>query len=163
MSNIKTLPPSNTGAPTGASSSSTAGDVRNKRYSIGTFGGKERFLVFDLNAFAMMEEIYGSIEEAQKIMEQNRMKDVRTIVWLGLIHDEAVLDNITGEPVSYNLTSYEVGSWLTAENMPFISEQLGASMSGSMPKTSEGEDENTPAAAALRAQAEEAAGNENPN
>lgn len=112
---------------------SNLSDIRNKKYSIGVFDGKERTIVFDLNAFAQMEEMFGSMDAAQASLESGKMRDVRTMLWLGLIHDEAVLDPETGDPVSYNITPYQVGGWITTYNMKFIIDQLQNAITGAMP------------------------------
>jgi hypothetical protein len=113
---------------------STLNEVREgKTYSIGTFGGKERFIKFDLNAFAEMENLYGDMEAANAALKKGSMKEIRKILWLGLIWDEAVLDEITGEPIKYNITPYGVGSWLDTSNMKKVINLLTASINGSLP------------------------------
>lgn len=102
-------------------------------YYIGEFGGKSRFIRFDLNAFAEMETLFGSMEEAQERLKGGSMRDIRTVLWLGLIWDEAVIDEITGEPIKYNLTQYQVGSWLTTLNLEEVMKKLQDAISGSLP------------------------------
>lgn len=85
-------------------------EIRNDSYYIGTFDNQKRYVRFDLNAFAEMEKIYGSMEAANEALSKGTMQDIRKILWLGLIHDQAVLDEITGEPIKYNLTVYQVGN-----------------------------------------------------
>ena len=106
-------------------------------YYIGEFGGKSRFIRFDLNAFAEMETMFGSMEEAQERLKGGSMKDIRTVLWLGLIWDEAVLDEVTGEPIKYNLTQYQVGSWLTTLNLEDVMQKLQDAISGSLPDNPE--------------------------
>jgi hypothetical protein len=96
-------------------------------------GGKERHLKFDLNAYAELEERFGSMDGAMKALSTGSMKSLRTILWAGLIHEEAVIDENTGEPIKYNITPYQVGSWVSAENLPIITNKLNESMSKSMP------------------------------
>ena len=81
--------------------------IRPGYHHIGNFGGKDRYVRYDLNAFAEMERLYGSMEAANNALTRGSMTDVRRILWLGLIHDQAVLDEVTGEPIKYNLTVYE--------------------------------------------------------
>lgn len=107
--------------------------MRGGYYSIGVFEGTERFVRYDLNAFAEMEHIYGTMEKANEALTQGSMSDVRRILWLGLIHDQAVLDEITGEPIKYKLSMYEVGKWLTPSNMRDVMEKLNNAISGSVP------------------------------
>lgn len=76
-------------------------------------GGKERVIQFDMNAFAELETRYGTMDAAVKSLSSGKVKDVRVSLWAGLIHEEAILDD-NGEPVGYNITPYQVGSWLTS-------------------------------------------------
>lgn len=74
-------------------------------------GGRKRVLQFDMNAYGELEKRYGSVEDAMKALEVGGMKDMKIILWAALIHEEAVIDEDTGEAVSYNITPYQVGSW----------------------------------------------------
>ena len=106
-------------------------------YYIGKFGGKERYIRFDLNAFAEMETKFGNMEEAQERLKGGSMKDIRTVLWLGLIWDEVVLDEVTGEPIRYTLSEYQVGSWLTTLNLEEVMAKLQSAISGSLPDNPE--------------------------
>lgn len=132
-------------------------EVRGGYYSIGTFDGKERFVRFDLNAFAEMERIFGTMDAANEALSKGSMRDVRTVLWLGLIHDQAILDEITGEPIRYSITQYEVGRWLTPSNMKEVMDKLSAAIQGSVPQSdsASGEVSMTPAQAAAQAAKEE--------
>jgi len=114
---------------------STLHDVRSNTgaFYIGTFDGKERYIKFDLNAFAEMEDMFGSMEAAQERLQGGSMKDVRTVLWLGLIWNEAVVDEITGEPIRYTLSQYQVGSWLNTLNMKEVMAKLQEAITGSLP------------------------------
>lgn len=131
--------------------------VRPGYYSIGEVGGEERFIRFDLNAFAEMERIYGSMEAANEALKKGSMTDVRRVLWLGLIHDQAELDPITGEPIKYKLTIYDVGKWLTPQNMKQVMEALNKAINAAVPEedAAAGADGVTPAQAAAFAKAEE--------
>lgn len=84
--------------------------IREKVVSM-EIGGRLRTLQFDMNAFAKLEEDYGSIQEALEKLVAGKITDVRKILWTSLIHDEAIL-NEEGEPISYNITPYQVGGWV---------------------------------------------------
>lgn len=131
-------------------------------YFLGVFDGKERFIRFDLNAFAEMEKIYGSMEDANEALSGGSMIEIRRVLWLGLIWNEAVLDEITGEPIKYTLTMHQVGSWLTPLNMKEIMGNLMLAMNGAMPN--EEDIQGTPAKpiAVLNAKAE-GIGGKDPN
>ena len=134
-------------------------EVRGGYYSIGVFDGKERFVRFDLNAFAEMERIFGSMEAANEALSKGSMRDVRTVLWLGLIHDHAVLDEMTGEPVKYTITQYEIGKWLTPQNMKEVMDKLSAAIQGSVPQEEEaGADGKSPAQALAEAKEEDGEG-----
>ena len=102
-------------------------------YYIGAFGGKDRYIRYDLNAFAEMEDLFRSMEAAQERLQGGSMKDIRTVLWLGLIWDEVVLDEVTGDPIKYTLSQYEVGSWLTTMNLQEVMDKLQSAISGSLP------------------------------
>ena len=106
-------------------------------YHIGNFGGKERYIRFDLNAFAEMETKFCNMEAAQERLKGGSMKDIRTVLWLGLIWDEVVLDEVTGEPIRYTISEYQVGSWLTTLNLEDVMAKLQAAISGSLPDNPE--------------------------
>lgn len=136
-------------------------------YSIGEFGGKQRYIRFDLNAFAEMETIFGSMEEAQERLKGGSMKDIRTVLWLGLIWDEVVLDEVTGEPIRYTISQYQVGSWLTTLNLEEVMKKLQDAISGSLPdnpeSTTSGEVMNEAAQATQTAQTAQATAGTLPN
>lgn len=117
-------------------------------------GGRLRTIQFDLNAFAELENRYGTIQAALDQLQKGRMHDVRTILWAGLIHDEVVLDEITGEPISYNITPYQVGGWIKNPSMlNEVTRILGLAMGGDMP-----DPENMDVPAAPQAAADTPAG-----
>lgn len=97
-------------------------------------GGRVRSLQYDLNAFAELEKRYGSVNEAFKTLQEGKIKDVRTMLWAGLIHDEVILDE-DGEPTGYKITPYEVGRWVnTPELMNEVSKQIAKAMAADQPE-----------------------------
>lgn len=113
---------------------SNVADVKDSAYYIGEFGGEKRYVKYDLNAFAVMEEKYGSMEKANEALASGSMIGVRRMLWIGLIHDQAIFDEVTGEPIRYKLTEYEVGSWLTPSNMKDVMGKLEAAIKASVPQ-----------------------------
>ena len=111
-------------------------DVRTdmQMVSIGELGGRVRHLKFDLNAFAELENRFGNTEAAMDALQKGSLTAIKFILWAGLLHDEVILDEFTGEPVKYLITPYLVGSWVTPANLPKISEQLGAALGAGLPK-----------------------------
>lgn len=97
-------------------------------------GGKTRTIQFDLNAFAELENKFGTIQAALEQLQKGRMNDVKIILWAGLIHEEVILDEVTGEPKGYNITPYQVGSWIKNPKMlNDMTRILGIAMGGDMP------------------------------
>jgi len=131
-------------------------------YAIGVFDDKMRYVRFDLNTFAEMERIYGSMEAANAALSKGSMIEIRKILWLGLIWNEAVLDEITGEPIKYNITIYQVGGWLTAQNMKAVMANLMSAINGSMPAEDAEEKTSAVPATSLTEDAVKAAG-QSPN
>ena len=102
-------------------------------FFIGHFDGKDRYLRFDLNAFAELEERYGSMDKVEEIMGGGSMKDLRTLLWVGLLHEGAVIDQDTGEVLRYNITQYQVGSWITTQNMSALMDAINSAVSAATP------------------------------
>ena len=123
-------------APVNAIQGSNLHDVRQDigAFYIGDFDGKPRYIRYDLNAFAEMEDRYGSMEAAQTKLEGGSMKDVRTILWLGLIWNEVETDPVTGDLVRYTISEFQVGSWLHTLNMKDIMIKLQSAITGSLPE-----------------------------
>lgn len=87
---------------------------------------KKRNLLFDLNAFAELEEHYGNIDEAMTALEQGSMKALRAILWAGLIHEDE------------SLTPRQVGSLLGLGDLEYLSKQIGGALGDSLPKEENG-------------------------
>jgi len=84
-----------------------------------------RHLVFDLNAFAEMEEKLGSIEEALTELAKGRLKSLRTILWSGLLHEDE------------ELTEKQVGSMIGLANLQDVANKLNESISSALPDVDE--------------------------
>lgn len=95
---------------------------------------KERTINFDLNAFATLEEMYGSIDEIFEQMDKGSMKALRTLLWAGLLHEV---------PEGEELTEKQVGSWINLQNMPALMAALNQAMEVSLPEGEEGNEESS--------------------
>lgn len=97
---------------------------------------KERELKFDMNAFALLEDKYGSVDSAMDKMMEGSMKDIKNVLWAGLVHDEVKeFDEDTGEPIKYNITPYQVGSWVSNTGMlAEVTKKLTEAMAQGMPE-----------------------------
>jgi hypothetical protein len=100
-------------------------------------GGKIRTIKFDMNAFAELEKKYGSVEEAMNRLQSGKISDLRVVLWAGLIHEEVVLDEETGEPLRYNIAPYTVGSWIES---PAELEQMGKKLVTALDNNTPGQD-----------------------
>lgn len=87
---------------------------------------KERHLKFDLNAFAEIEEQYGSVDEAMDALEKGSIKALRVVLWAGLIHEE--LDE-NGNP---KVTPKEVGSLIDITSFAMLQKKLGEAMTNDL-------------------------------
>lgn len=94
-------------------------------------GGETRYLRFDLNAFAELEELYGSIEDAMDALEKGSIKAIRAIIWAGLVHQH--MDDL-GRPT---LPVSQVGSWIELKDIPTLSGTLGKAFAEAMPSQEE--------------------------
>ena len=95
---------------------------------------KPRTLKFDLNAFAELEEVYGSMEQAFAAMQSGSMKAARTLLWAGLLHEDE------------NLTPRKVGAMVTLENLEGVMDSITTALLEAMPQdTDTTETEDTPA------------------
>jgi len=86
---------------------------------------KPRTLKFDLNAFAELEEIYGSMEQAFAAMQSGSMKAARTLLWAGLLHEDE------------NLTPRQVGALVTLDNMEPVMDAISTALLDAMPASEE--------------------------
>lgn len=100
--------------------------------------GEQRRLKFDMNSFGELEKRFGSVDNALESLSTGKLSDIKMILWAGLIH-EAVseFDEVTGEPISYSITPYQVGAGIELRNLPAVSEALAKAMGAAMPSEEE--------------------------
>ncbi len=99
---------------------STADDVRVKPIPITL--DKERNLFFDFNSLIELEDIYGSIPTAMAGIKNLKIRNIRDMIWAGLLHEEETL------------TQKQVGKWLNMGNLEPIAETIMKAMGIQMPK-----------------------------
>ena len=74
--------------------------VKSKNVSITLMDGKERHIRFDLNAMAELEDKFGSVEEAFKVLQGGSIKALRFVLWAGLVHeDESLTERYIGKQI----------------------------------------------------------------
>ena len=83
---------------------------------------KPRNIVFDLNAFSELEEIYGSMDAAFKAMQTGSMKAARTLLWAGLLHEDDAL------------TVKQVGAMVTMPTLESVMNAISEALLGAMPE-----------------------------
>lgn len=108
-------------------------DIRPKAVHITLADCKCRTIKFDLNAFAELEKRYGSVEKAMNILQEGSVTGLRNILWAGLIHDEAIIDPLTGEPTGYNITPYSIGSMIEPSSIQAVSIKLSEAIMSTLP------------------------------
>lgn len=86
---------------------------------------KERYLLFDLNAFCDLEDRYGTIEKAMNEMQKGSIKAIRYMLYLGLLNEDE------------NLTEKKVGRLININNLQNVMQRLTAAMAISSPKIDE--------------------------
>ena len=90
-----------------------------------TLGGEERTLVFDMNAFCALEDLFGTVEEAFKeLTAKHSIKNVRAFLWAGLQN---------GPDESAYPTLRQVGAMVQPEDIPNIVESLKDCLENSVP------------------------------
>lgn len=86
---------------------------------------KERHFIFDLNAMEAIEEKYGSIDEALSAAGKQKMKDMKFLIYQGLLHEDE------------SLTLDQVGKIVNMLNLTEISHALLQGMGFALPDTKE--------------------------
>lgn len=97
-----------------------ANDVRIKPIPITL--DKPRALLYDMNAFIELEELYGDVNKAFKGLEQLKMKPIRDMIWAGLLHEDE------------SLTPKQVGKILNIANLEEIALKITEALGVSLPE-----------------------------
>ena len=112
---------------------SNLNDVKSKGTFITLRDGVERELRFTLNALAELEDKYGTVDEAFKMLDSGSFKAIRFVLWAGLSDSDETL------------TEMQVGKLLDTSNMEEVVQQLGKAFAKDMPdKKDEGSIPNAP-------------------
>ncbi len=94
-------------------------DVRTKAIAIDL--DKRRYLRYDLNALALLEERFGGLDEMAQAFERPSARTVRAVLHAGLVHEDP------------GLTEQQVGAMLTLAELPGIVSKIGEALSLAMP------------------------------
>lgn len=88
---------------------------------------KERTLKYTLDAYAEMEERYGSVDTALEMFAQRNMKAAIFILWCGLKHEDD------------DLTEKQVGRMIDARDLPLCFAQITKAVEADGPQPNEEE------------------------
>lgn len=97
-------------------------DIKPRIIKVTLADGVEREMRYSLNAFAELEEMFGSVDDALKEMEKGKIKATRAILWAGL------LDN---DP---SLTLDKAGSLVDMSNLAYLMEVITMAMTEDLPE-----------------------------
>jgi hypothetical protein len=87
-------------------------------------GGKERHLLITMNSLIAIEEKTGrNVLEGDIIPEKMALKDVRLLVWAGLLHEEP------------NLTLEEAGAMIRLDSLATLAAALGTAIKAALPES----------------------------
>ena len=86
---------------------------------------RPRGLKFDLNAFAELEDKFGSMDAAFQAMQKGSLKAARTLLWAGLLHEDETL------------TERKVGGLVTLANLSGIMDSITSALTAAMPDVDE--------------------------
>ncbi|GMA55498.1 hypothetical protein GCM10025857_68550 [Alicyclobacillus contaminans] len=90
---------------------------------------KERTLKYDLNAFAEIEDRFGTLQKAFEELEKRKLKAVRAILWAGLLHEDP------------KLTEQQVGAMLSFADLASILPDVMKAIMAALPDVTEDDTE----------------------
>lgn len=97
-------------------------EIKSKTVPITLQDGKERHLRFTLNALALLEEKYGSVDRAfEEVQKSQSVIGLRYLLWAGLSWEDE------------ELTEHDVGNLIDIGYMSEMMEKLGIALDDSMP------------------------------
>ncbi|WAH38620.1 hypothetical protein [Alicyclobacillus dauci] len=105
----------------------SASDVRVKKVAVEL--DKPRHLCYDMNAFADLEEKFGSVQKAFDALKSEKLSAVRYILWAGLTHEDD------------KLTERGVGKLFTLGDIPALVRPMMDAITSSLPKADEAKNE----------------------
>ena len=97
-------------------------NVRKAPVVIDIGDGIERRLRYTLNAFALIEEKYGTIDKAMEALEAGSIAAIRFALWAGLVHEDE------------NLTEHYVGNQIDLSDLEVLAEKMNEAMMGDLPQ-----------------------------
>ena len=105
-------------------------NIKTKKTPI-KIAGEEKYLHYNLNAFAELEEIYGTIDAAMNELSKGSVKSIINILRAGLLHENE------------KLTAKKVGEMFDLSEISYIGERINTAISQAMPEANENEEQGT--------------------
>jgi len=96
-------------------------DIRAKKTPV-KFGDKTYHLHYDLNAFAELEEIYGSVETAMNTLADGSVRAIINVLWAGLLHENETL------------TQKDIGKMFDLSQVKQIGEMINSAINEAIPQ-----------------------------
>lgn len=90
---------------------------------------KVRNIKFTLDAFAELEDKYGTVEEAFDALQKGKFRDIIFFLAAGLVHEDE------------SLTAKVVGKLIDYRDLPVIMQSVNEALSQDSPGTAPGEEE----------------------
>jgi len=106
-------------------------DVKPRKTKL-NLGGEEVELIFDFNAFALIEDKYENIDAVFEAIDSGSIKKLRDLIWAGTSH--RYLDE---ETEKMSITPVGIGKLLRLDNIQGIQQALVDAIKTSMPEAEE--------------------------
>jgi len=84
--------------------------------------GVERKLRYTLNSFALIEEKYGTVDNAMEVLKSGSVAAIRFVLWAGLVHEDE------------SLSEHYVGSQIDLSDLEDLAEKMNKAMMGDLPQ-----------------------------
>lgn len=94
------------------------------------FEDKTRHILFDMNALAELEEMYGSYGDALEALNSGSFRAIRALLYCGLLNEDP------------EMTLQKAGSLVAMAQMEAVSDALIAAMQDAVPTEEENEQES---------------------
>ena len=83
---------------------------------------RPRALLYDMNGLAELEDRYGSMDDAFKALQKGSIKAARTLLWIGLLHEDETL------------TERQAGALVSMRNMTEVMAKITSALTNSTPE-----------------------------
>jgi hypothetical protein len=87
--------------------------------------GEIKKLLYDMNAFIILEDAYGSLEEVFKQLDSGKLSAIRKLLYAGLLHTDE------------NLTEKQIGNLFDLSDLTKLVDTVSAALILAMPEAKE--------------------------